>query len=546
MRAAILFLIILFASGTAHAADSAAWRITKTEWSAADEEGYSAFVIAIGRSRCNTTASCLRDPANPFRDTDPVNFRFVADCADLPYMLRAYYAWKKGLPFSFVSTVVGGSTADMRYSRVPNRATARRDIVDNGALRAPAVLDELRDTIFTGTMRVDASLDHEVAADHYSPRIARGSIRAGTIIYDVNGHTGVVYDIGPDGRIYYMDAHPDFTLTRSVYGAQFGQSPMHLGGGFKNWRPLRLVGAREESGRYVGGRIVHARNAEIPDFSLEQYRGNTPGAAPANGANARFSYNGAALGHFDYMRAVMSGGNMSYAPVYELQATMATLCNDLKDRALFVNMAISAGIHRRPQPARLPDNIYGTYEMEWETYSTPSRDARIKTAFAAFYRDLARMIQLWQNRDRRISYDGVDLRKDLQDTYAASARACAMTYTKSDGRPVTLDFDQMMRRLFAMSFDPYHCIERRWGVLTREELSSCRDDDEKERWYFAEERLRNQIDRTYEMRMNFDVAQLEAAAPGSGADASPPVDIKWLIDNMGSQRPGDPMRPVGR
>ena len=29
----------------------------------------------------------------------------------------------------------------------------------------------------------------------------------------------------------------------------------------------------------------------------------------------------------------------------------------------------------------LPPNIYGTDHMEWEIYSTPSRDARIKTAF---------------------------------------------------------------------------------------------------------------------------------------------------------------------
>jgi hypothetical protein len=30
-----------------------------------------------------------------------------------------------------------------------------------------------------------------------------------------------------------MDAHPDFTISRSVYGAQFGQSPAALGGGLK-------------------------------------------------------------------------------------------------------------------------------------------------------------------------------------------------------------------------------------------------------------------------------------------------------------------------
>ena len=93
---------------------------------------------------------------------------------------------------------------------------------------------------------------------------------------------------------------------------------------------------------------------------------------------------------------------------------MRTLCNDLKDRALFVNLAIKDGIDRKPQPQRLPNNIYGTDELEWETYSTPSRDARIKTAFAAFYADLQRMLFFWKQRDLRIVYDGVDLKRDLQ------------------------------------------------------------------------------------------------------------------------------------
>ena len=30
---------------------------------------------------------------------------FNADCADLPYMLRAYFAWKNGLPFAYSAPV---------------------------------------------------------------------------------------------------------------------------------------------------------------------------------------------------------------------------------------------------------------------------------------------------------------------------------------------------------------------------------------------------------------------------------------------------------
>ena len=181
-----------------------------------------------------------------------------------------------------------------------------------------------------------------------------------------------------DGRIYYMDAHPDFTITRSVYGGQFGQSPARLGGGFKNWRPQRLVHAhRNADGHYIGGRIVLTRDAGIPDFSLVQYRGTEPN--PEGGVrHARFAYNGIELGFYEYVRAAVSGGRMRYNPVYEMRETMRTLCNDLKDRAQYVDNAISEGIQNKDHPERLPDNIYGTDDNEWESYSTPSRDARIK------------------------------------------------------------------------------------------------------------------------------------------------------------------------
>ena len=53
----------------------------------------------------------LRDPARNFlydylglREDDPKNKAAITatpDCADLPYFLRAYFAWKLGLPFGF-------------------------------------------------------------------------------------------------------------------------------------------------------------------------------------------------------------------------------------------------------------------------------------------------------------------------------------------------------------------------------------------------------------------------------------------------------------
>jgi hypothetical protein len=225
--------------------------------------------------------------------------------------------------------------------------------------------------------------------------------------------------------------------------------------------------------------------------------------------------------------------------------TMKTLCNDLYDRQRFVELAVEAGIDRKPHPERLPANIYGTDDMEWEIYSTPSRDARLKTAFKAFREDVAHLIEMWMKRDERISYDGLDLKEDLKKAYDYSAEICTVYYTNSAGQRVTLHYSDIVPRLFRLSFDPYDCVERRWGASSPEELASCRNTPAKNRWYEAQQRLRNQIDRTYDARMDFTAADLEKRAAGSGTDAAPDVDVKNTIDNMGYRTPITTMAPPG-
>ena len=540
MRVVAIAAMLVFCAGTAEAGS---WRITKDHWSEADEKGFSDFVQSIGESDCNTSQSCVRGKANPYHGSDPRNFDVDADCAKWPYFLRAYYASKNGLPFSFVNGVGGQGNQKFGGS---NNATSRHDITDHGGgINAPATVLQVMATVFSGTYRTDASERRSVHSDFYSPKLQPGSIRSGTAIYDVNGHVGVVYKVDSDGRIYYMDAHPDFSITRSVYGAQFGHPPARLGGGFKNWRPFRLNGARRDGGgALIGGRTVHADNNQIADFGLEQYYG-TESNPKSDETKARYVYNGVELGPFEYVRVAVSGGKTSYNPVYELKATMKTLCNDLNDRAQYVVQAIVENIQKKAHPARLPDNIYETGNLEWETYSTPSRDARIKAAFAQFYLDLKQMIEMWQRRDERIVYDGMELKHDLEAAYAEMAPACTVTYVSTQQRPVTLNFEEMMHRLFALSFDPYHCIELRWGA-TGDELRSCGDSASKRRWYEAEQRLRNQTDRTYGVYMGFDVGDLERAAPRSGVDSPPPVNIKALIEGMGERTAFQPMVPVGR
>lgn len=536
---------MLLAAGPAAARGSFPWTIAKTQWSAADEKGFERFVTAIGESGCSSSESCMRSAANPYRKSDPRGFDVDLDCAKLPYFLRAYYAWKNGLPFSYVDAVSGAGW-DLRFTRTANRAVSRHDIADRGhGIDGPRELLRMIATVYSATYRTDAAERGRVLSDFYSPAIAPGSIRPGTVIYDINGHVGIVYKVDEDGRIYYMDAHPDFSITRSVYGAQFGQSPERLGGGFKNWRPSRLDRAhRDKAGHFTGGHMAFAQNNQVGDFSLVQYRGTEAGPDRAP-KDARFAYNGIPLGFYEYVRVAVSGGKVRYNPVYELRAAMRTLCNDLKDRAQYIDQAIQEGLQDKPHPSRLPDNIYGSGDATWETYSTPSRDARIKAGFVQFYKDLSDMIGMWIERDPNIVYDGQFLKRDLQDAYAEESQACTITYLNSAKQPVAMSLDTMIHRLFRMSFDPYDCIERRWGAGGAE-ADTCPDGRKKSAWYEAEQRLRNQPDRTYAIAMNFTLEELEHRKRGTGIDDAPAVDIRASIDGMGDRVRFTGMVPVGR
>jgi hypothetical protein len=538
----VLFAALLLGASSVRAGEGA-WRILKPEWTEADEKGFGDFVRAIAESGCTTTMECMRGPGNPYRATDPQNLDFRMDCAKWVYTLRAYYAWKNGLPFGYVSAIAGQGS-DIRFSENGNRAIARRDLVDRGAgVPVATSLSQLRESVYSATYRLDAGDSAGPLSDFYSPKIQRGSIRAGTVIYDIHGHVAIVYDIEPDGRIRYMGADPDNTLIRSVYGAQFGQGPMALGGGFKNFRPLKLVGAALRGRYYVGGHIVPVPDAGIADFSLEQYRGLGPDAQ-GDGPNASFQYQNAPADLFEYVRGTLSGGTYRFDPVYELKEDMDGLCHDLQDRSIYVATAIEAGMNKRPSPAFLPGNIYASDDEDWEAYASPARDASLRSKFVQMTLDLAKYVLRAQARgdDYRAIWT---LKGQLQQAYDDRAAACRITYTNSAGEPVSFGFDDAVKRLFAMSFDPYQCVERRWGASSEAELSSCRDDEAKTRWYEAEQNLRNQVDRNYVARAKFTLSDLEKGAPGSGTRKPPPADVAAVIGKIGRGPILAAMEPVG-
>jgi len=531
MRTISYYLLVLIATiGIfSQRAMAGPWIVTKNSWTAEDEKNYSVFIEQLGNSRCNTIERCLKGAANPYRGSDDPNADFWTDCAKFPYLLRAYFAWKNGLPFSFVSSVksAAGGDTNLRYSKEGNIVTSRRIVAPRQEQEVDGMraLNIIQNQVSSAMFRIHPRRDSVVTGkfqDFYSVHIDRRQIRPGTIIYDPAGHVAVVYKIETDGRIRYIDAHPDSTISRSVYGDKFARARPGSGAGFKNFRSLKLVNDT------VSADSLH----ETAGYSEEQYFGTETGGATLpdeSWRRARFVIGGNAFSFQDFVRVRLAVGILKFRPLEELKNGMESLCGDIRDRVTAVDTALASGLQHAPHPERLPLNIYGS-SGPWEEFASPSRDARLKAGFVELRRRVTQMLEMYRRGDSRIEYSGRNLLADLGAVYQETAQACTVSYRRSDGSSVRLGYDEVVKRLFALSFDPYHCAERRWGGRSSEELATCVGDSfEKQAWYRAEQRLRNQIERTYDIRMDFSLADLERRAPGSGIDQAPSVDLRTLF-----------------
>lgn len=521
------------------------WKIYKTRWDEADERGYEAFVSAIGRSGCISIDDCLRSPANPYRDLEDETL-WLGDCTDMVYVLRGYYAWKNGLPFSYQSSVGirrgdGDPGNDLRYSKFGNFVAERSDVLHRAgrsAPDAPMLLTRLFNIVSTAMLRVHPEDEERPLADFYPVEISREALRPGAIAYDIYGHVSIVYDITRDGRIHLISSHPDYTVTRELYGAHVVRSHPNLGGGLKAWRPIELVGAtRQSDGSYVGGRIVPVSNEDAPGFSMEQYFGTHPDEA--GWENATFVERGRTLPYYKFVRERLRHPDVPFDPVDEVAEATYDLCRTLKARKTAVNLAVYAKMPTQPHPDRLPENIYGTYG-DWERYATPSRDARIKMQAVELRAMVDDLVSRHAGGEEMQGFKGQDLAAALLDVYDRGAEACRLNYRRSDGSVVKLNLHHAMDRMFELSFDPFHCPERRWGA-TGKELETCTDDEEKTRWYEAQRWLRNDPERTYDERHAFAVDELKdpaTASPeegGVGRSDTPDVNVLgYLEDHAGA------------
>jgi hypothetical protein len=494
---------------------------TRNNWNSTNEALFSAWIEKLFDAPPDQDLNwkvwyeVLRDPSRNFlhnylgRNEDATQTGLRPDCADFVYFLRAYFAFKMGLPFGYsnCSRGFGGKppkcyqwfdvehpevtrpppppeqdagvpAADAPPSSPPPQTPSLLRLfgqsetpADVPAAPPPAkaappkpkrptnfgeYLRDVGDVVHTGAVR--AGDDN---ADFYIVPLTKETLRPGTVYADPYGHVLMLVRRVPEmngtpGVFLAVDAEPDGSITRKRFwrgNFLFVHEPALGTPGFKHFRPI----VREN-----GGPLRRLSNAEIGknpqygDFSLEQSQMS-------------------AEDFYDRMDDVMSPEPLD--PGRAMSDAITSLSEQIKTRVTAVENGRKYQV-KTPGDTSMPDgaSIFETTGA-WEDYSTPARDLRLLIAI-----DVVRGFpdRFARRSDRYAIPSGksvADMKNELQGVLNSELASRKVMYTRSDGSQWTLSVKDVVDRAtdFEMAYNPNDCVELRWGAPENsEEASTCK------------------------------------------------------------------------
>ena len=397
------------------------------------------------------------------------------DCADLPYFLRAYFAYKLGLPFGWSRCSRGDNgvppvcsdfaTSSNPFPKAPDGTQpplppwADPDRTRSGTWESNVRrVDEffrttLADAVQSGAGRTPPE---DETGDYFPVALSADALRPGTIFGDPYGHVLVVAKRIPQspssgGILLAVDGQPDGTVARKRFwrgNFLFAIDPALGGAGFKRFRPV----LRDP----ITGKWRHLANAELPDRSLDQYAAGVEG-------------------FYDKMDDVLSPAPLD--PTQALLETIDALYEQVKTRVNSVDNGRKFLSTGRPA-AEMPDGAkIFEYKGDWEDFSTPSRDLRLLIAI-----DVARGVpaRVARRPERYAMPTGKTpdaVRADLEARLARELQDRKFKYVRSDGSEQELALQDVVDRAEALesAYNPNDCVELRWGAPAGSaEASTCK------------------------------------------------------------------------
>lgn len=425
------------------------------EWDTTAEALYAAWIERLFAAPPEEPLSfpslepLLRDPERNFlhdyfgRGEDG-RLPATPDCADLPYFLRAYFAWKVGLPMAFRACDRGGAgrpprcgaaTVDERFTRGPQPAT-----LFHGLMR------QIADTVHSGSARTALQAE---ATDFYPVPLERDVLWPGTVYADPYGHILVLVrwlpqTTGQGGLLLAVDAQPDHSVTRKRFweGNFLFADVTGAGPGFKAFRPL----LRDGDGRaWLPDNAALAEDAPVGLYSDEQE------GLPPEDFYARVS------------RLINPRG---LAPEQVYEAMLDALVEQLETRVASIENGETYLRQQRGSPIPMPSGaaIFETVGP-WEDYSTPSRDLRLLIALNV----LARLPERIRRYPELFVLGGESpetASAAIERLHAKRLRERRFRYQRSDGSPWELTVAEGFARkaAFETGYNPNDCTEIRWGA----------------------------------------------------------------------------------
>ncbi|MGI9213384.1 MAG: hypothetical protein ACR2HF_13010 [Methylococcaceae bacterium] len=373
------------------------------------------------------------------------------DCADLPYYLRAYFAWKVGLPFSYRPCSRGSARAApvcgaaIRHDRFVGRVAQASEF--------KSLVRTLLDTVHSGSARTALTAE---SSDFYPVPLQREVLWPGTVYADPYGHVLMIAKWWPQsaeqpGILFAVDAQPDNSITRKRYwegNFLYVHDLPGAGPGFKAFRPLN------HSGQLMSNTDLAAQRGH-PPYSTEQ------AAYDAEAFHARMS------------QLINPGG---LEPQTALQSRLEALTEQLRTRVTSVDNGTR---YRRTHPREtipMPDGaaIFETTGT-WEDYSTPSRDLRLMIALDVLSR-LPDQVVIHPENFRLGTAQPELVKEELERQLQSALKDRRITYLRTDGSTWSLNLAEMYARKtrLELAYNPNDCPEIRWGASPgTEEYRSC-------------------------------------------------------------------------
>ncbi len=452
------------------------WKIRR-KWSPEFEDLYATFVERLFDYPAQEDLtwpdlhSILRDRTRNifydyYGDDEENNMRLVPDCADLPYVLRAYFAWKLRLPFGV------HLCHRAREGRPPTCKVAESNLLSRTDFRAAThdrqdrqtkIFEEfanrhVRRTVHSSSGRTGPNDDK---SDFYPVSLSRETLRPGTLFTDPYGHLLVVVDWIPQGFTGYgaligADAQPDGTIGRRRFwrgSFLFRPNTDSGGAGFKAFRPLRYDRATKS---VVATPNKNLHRNKTAAFSMEQYQGSESD-------------------FYDKMESIINPRALDPMPKMEslvdaLEEQVTRRRTSVKTGEVFMKSRSFAAIDM-PKGSK----IFLT-SGPWEDFSTPSRDWRLLIAIHTvvdFPESVRRTPEQYGIEPADADKRATELRVALNKILGARD----FPYTRSDGSEWTITLKDLIDRRveFEMSYNPNDCPEIRWAAPEgSEEAQTCR------------------------------------------------------------------------